>query len=486
MKNRTIFTHDNLPVLRGMDCDTVDLVYLDPPFNSKREYHGALNTEAEGTSFDDVWHWSRLDESDAQELAVLHEDVASLVRTAEAVHGKGMASYLVFMGLRLIELRRVLKPTGSIYLHCDDTAGAYLGVLMDAVFGRAWFKNAITWRRTKGRSDAKRSGRCSDYLLYYAGEGAVWNTQWLDLDPEYIKRSYRNEDERGRWQAGDLTAGGPSRGESGKPWRGVDPGSRHWSTPTKGAMSAFIAEHVPGWPDAFSTVHARLDALDEHGFVHWPQGGMPRLKRYLAASRGTAVPDIWTDIGKLESASKEKTGYATQKPLALLRRVIEASSTEGDLVLDPFCGCATTCVAAEELGRRWVGIDELEDAATMVLMRLEQQQDELPLWKGKIHHRKRPPARTDRDPEVPGPKLKAFLVQRDGERCAYCTRQMDAEFLECDHVVPRRRGGPNHQDNRKLACRKCNNRKGTKSEIEYLRELEAERLQASLGLGENR
>lgn len=407
--NRTIFTGDCLDVLRGMNSDTADLIYLDPPFNSKKEYHGAIGSDAEGTSFDDVWHWSRLDESDTQELAVLHPGVAGLVRTASDVHGKGMASYLVFMGLRLIELKRVLKDTGSIWLHCDDTAGSYLKVLMDAVFGQANFRNAVAWHYyNKYAAGKKVFGRNYDRLLFFSG-GNNYNFT-------------------------------PLREKRDKPRRQL------------------VRENVNG---------ILKNKRDSDG----------RLMYRISHDR--KVDSVWR-IPCLQHASPERVGYATQKPLALLRRIIEASSNPGDLVLDPFCGCATTCVAADELDRKWIGIDELPEAMDLVVQRLRDTgSDNF----GNVSHRKTPPVRTDRDPEIRNKtKLKNYLVARDGCKCAYCHRALALEFLDVDHVVPKRRGGPDHQDNRKLACRKCNNRKGTKSEIEYLRELERDRLQASLNI----
>ena len=251
-----------------------------------------------------------------------------------------------------------MKPTGSIYLHCDPTAGHYLKLLMDAIFGHGNFRNEVVWKRTAGRSDGKRFGRVHDTILFYAGHGATWNRQHTAHDPDYVARSYRNEDERGRWQSADLTASGPRFGESGEPWQGIDPGKvgRHWNTPTQGGMNYFIIGKglIPDWPDHYLTVQSRLDALDAAGLIAWPKhgDGMLRLKRYLESTTGIAVEDVFTDIGKLEASAKEKIGYPTQKPLALLERLIKASSNEGDVVLDPFCGCATACVAADRLGRR--------------------------------------------------------------------------------------------------------------------------------------
>ena len=405
--NRTIFTGDNLRVMRGMDSETFDMIYLDPPFNSKREYHGAIGTDAENTSFDDVWHWSRLDDSDVRELAVLHPAVAGLVRVAQDVHGKPMASYLVFMALRLIEMHRVLKPTGSIWLHCDPTANSYIRVLMDAVFGKGNMRNEVVWAYTgPGSPKMRQFNRKHDTLFWYS-KGDTWT-----FNKDAVRIAYKPG------TAGKLTK------TSKNVW---------------GALSREKAE---------------------------------------AYERKGKIPETWwTDIHRVMPTAKERTGYATQKPLALLERVIEASSNPDDLVLDPFCGCATTCVAADRLHRRWVGIDERSEAMDLVVKRLRDTASD---GFGNVRHRKRPPRRTDQDPAIPKSKVKPLLIERDGAACAYCGKSKPPEDLQVDHVVPRRRGGPDHQDNYKLACQRCNQRKGTKSEIEYLRELEAERLMAQI------
>ena len=362
--NRTLWTGDNLDILRGMNDGCVDLIYLDPPFNSNRDYEAPIGGKAEGASFKDRWSMSDVKEVWHGEIAEQNPALYEVVRAAGIAHGKRMKGYLIWMAARLLEMERVLKPTGSIFLHCDDTAGAYLRMTMDAIFGQANFVNELAWRRTKGRSDAKKFGRVLDTILYYRmSDEFTWNTQYLPHDPDYVKRAYRNEDERGRWQSDQLTASGLREGESGEPWRGVDPGAKgnHWRTPTQGGMNDWIVQNdiIPGWPDAYPSILARLDALDAAGLVHWPASGkgMPRLKRYLASTRGNACESAIWDIGKVEDNDAQNVDYPTQKPIALIQRLIAAASNPGDLVLDPFAGCATACVAAEQLGRQWVGID---------------------------------------------------------------------------------------------------------------------------------
>lgn len=424
--NRTVFVGDNLPVMRQMNSGSVDLIYLDPPFNSQRTYNAPIGSEAAGTQFKDTWTLDDVDLAWVAGLDDANEPLAAVVTTAGLAHGSGTQSYLSMMAQRLVEMKRVLKASGSIYLHCDPTAGAYLRMLMDCVFGKNSFRNEIVWQRTKGRSDARRFGRVHDVILYYAGDDATWNGAYLPHDPAYVKRAYRHEDERGRWRSADLTASGPRGGESGEPWRGVDPGrvGNHWRTPTHGGMCEFIRENgIPDWPKAYPTVRERLDALDSANFVAWPRrGSMPSLKRYLASTRGRALGDIWTDVARLEASSKERVGYPTQKPLALLERIVLASSHEDAVVFDPFCGCATTLVPSRtDLGK-------------------------LPHY---TTHRK-------------------ALYGEQGGYCNGCGHHYVPELLEVDHVVPKSLGGPDTRDNLQLLCPMCNRLKGTKSH-DYLK-----------------
>ena len=309
--------------MRGLNAETVDLIYLDPPFNLNKDYAAPIGSEAAGAAFKDTWTLSDVDLAWHGEIAEANPSLYSVIDAARQAHGKGMQSYLTMMAVRLLEMKRLLKPTGSVYLHCDPSASHYLKLVMDTVFGPSNFKNDIVWKRTARRSDANRFGRVHDILLFYAGPGATWNRQHVTHDPCYVTRAYRNHDERGRWQSADLTASGPHPKESGQPWRGIDPGKvgRHWTTPVQGGMNDFIIRRglIPGWPDAYPGVHSRLDALDAAGLIHWSKAGStPRLKRYLDSTTGTAVEDVFTDIGKLEASAKEKMGYPTQKPLALL------------------------------------------------------------------------------------------------------------------------------------------------------------------------
>ena len=275
-KNQTLWTGDNLDIMRGMNSESVDLIYLDPPFNSNQDYAAPIGGEAAMVVFKDTWTLQDVDMAWHGEIAESEPALYSIIDAAELSHGKGMKSYLMMMAVRLLEIRRILKETGSVYLHCDDTASHYLKLLMDALFRSSNFKNEVIWKRTTGRSDAQKFGRVHDTILFYAKSSkCTWERQYLPHNEEYVKRNYRNKDGLGYWSVGDLTASGTRTGESGYPWRGVDPGkvSRHWATPSKGGMSDFIVQRglIPGWPDGLPSVHERLDALDKVGLIHWPE-----------------------------------------------------------------------------------------------------------------------------------------------------------------------------------------------------------------------
>ena len=277
--NRTIWTADNIEILPGIDSECVDLVYLDPPFNSNKDYAAPIGSKAAGAAFKDTWTLSDLDVAAMGRLADTHPSINSVIDAAGQVHGKGMQSYLCMMTDRLVELHRILKPTGSLYLHCDPTASSYLRLALDRIFGNSNFRNEVIWRRTKGRSDAKRFGRVHDVVLFYSkSDKFTWNRQYLPHDPEYVKRAYRNSDARGHWQSSDLTAPGHGRsgGEYFIEWRRVRPRSgRMWNLPMKGGMANWILENnvIPGWLE-IEGVRQRLDALDAAGLVHWPKRGV--------------------------------------------------------------------------------------------------------------------------------------------------------------------------------------------------------------------
>jgi len=351
-KNR-LYCGDNLDVLRDLPSDWVDLIYLDPPFNSKADYN-VLFKEKDGSdsmgqrlAFGDTWRWSIETEALYQEV-VTHGPprVGALLAALREVFGgkssgNDILAYLVMMAARLVEMHRVLAPTGSLYLHCDPTASHYLKVVLDAVFGGPNFVNEICWKRTTTKNDfaegAKNWPRVHDVLLLYAKDArrlATYNQQFADYDEEYVRKKYPYVDEDGRkFGLWDLTApGAGSRGHPQYEFMGV---TRYWRY-NRGKMETLAAQ----------------------GRVVQPSPGrVPRYKRYFDEVQGIAVGDFWGDISPINSQAQERLGYPTQKPEALLERILHAGSNEGDLVLDPFCGCGTTVAAAQRLNRRWIGID---------------------------------------------------------------------------------------------------------------------------------
>ncbi len=377
----TLYYGDNLDILRRyLKDESVDLVYLDPPFNSAQNYNAFFH-EKDGTdaasqirAFEDTWHWD-IETKKAYDAVTEQPGKVSDVMQAfyTFLGGNDMMAYLTMMSSRLVELRRVLKPTGSLYLHCDPTASHYLKLLLDAVFGKNTFQSEIIWKRTSAHSASKRWNDVHDTILFYSKcEDFTWNEVLLEHSEEYAAR-YKNKDAEGKlWADDNLTGPGVRHGDSGATWRGFDPTSKgsHWKVSLKTVESIIGPEKAK----KLSTTE-KLDLLDEHGFIHWPQtrsgtgSGFPRFRRYLSA--GAPVQDVVTDIPPINSQASERLGYPTQKPVALLERIIQASSNPGDMVLDPFCGCGTTIDAAEKLGRDWIGIDVTQLAISLIKNRLQ-------------------------------------------------------------------------------------------------------------------
>ena len=397
MKNRTIFTADNLDVLRGIDSQSVDLIYLDPPFNSKRDYSAPIGSEAAGAAFKDTWTLSDVDLAWHGEIAERSPALYQTVGAAGLSHGKSMQSYLIMMAVRMLEMQRILAPTGSIYLHVDPTASHYLKALMDCIFGRERFRREVVWNiavLSGFKTKARNYIRGHDTILFYTqGPSYTWNRPTQPHRQEYIDRFNKTDSEGRKYFDGR--------------------GKRRY--------------------------------LDE----------------VIAA--GKPVGDVWSDVMSFQQipTSREKVGYPTQKPLALLERIIRASSNEGDTVLDPFCGCATTCVAAEKLGRRWIGIDLSEKAIQLVRTRLERDCGGLVC---DVIHRTDIPRRTDLG-KLPSYKThKHTLFGAQEGRCAGCDVVFPFRNMTIDHVIPRAKGGSDHISNLQILCGACNSAKGKGSQ----------------------
>jgi len=460
--NRTVWVGDNLHVMRGINSECIDLIYLDPPFNSNQDYAAPIGSIAAGAAFKDTWTLSDIDTHEHGELADRNPAAYSVIEAARNASGKRMMSYLIMMAVRLIEMERILKPTGSIYLHCDDTASHYLKLLLDAVFGARNYRNRLIWKRTSSHNRARFWGRNSDAILFYSkSEKYVWNKVSQPYDQEYIDRFYRFEDDHGRFRISDLTGGGTSDGDSSMPWRGVAPSpGRHWAIPMK-----YLAEAFPGRDLRALTTQQRLDLLDEAELVYWPpKGKMPGFKRYLDMSKGVPIQEVIEDIKPVGARAKERTGYPTQKPIALLDRIIEASSNEGDIVFDPFCGCATTLVAADRLERQWAGIDLSPLAVKLVNKRISE--DRGALW-GGANVVDTLPKRTDLG-ELPNYRSHRHRLYGEQEGvCLGCDTHFPFKVMEVDHILPKSRGGTDHFENLQLLCTHCNKSKGSKTMAEW-------------------
>lgn len=339
----TLYYGDNLKILQDRNYfpdACVDLIYLDPPFNSNRNYNvlfkneSGVEAESQITAFEDTWHWNQSAQDTYHELVLAGDEVAKMIEAFRTFIGENqMMAYLVMMAIRLKELHRVLKPTGSLYLHCDPTASHYLKILLDTIFGAENFRNEIVWKRQSAHSDSRGYGSVHDTIFFYVKtKDFAWNQLYQDYDPQYVDQYYRYTDENNRrFMSGDLGAAGLQGGGYEYAWKGI---TRLWRLPV-----------------------TSMEALEKEGKIFYTRNGIPRIKRYLDEAKGMPVQDHWYDLESLRSWHAERLGYPTQKPVALLERIISASSNEGDVVLDPFCGCGTTIAAAQKLNRQWIGID---------------------------------------------------------------------------------------------------------------------------------
>ena len=474
-ENRTLFEGDNLPVLQGLDDGTIDLIATDPPFNKGRDFHATPDSLAgKDAKFSDRWKWSDLHDTWMDDLqnAERGAEVWEAVKFASRCYGEDMGAFLAFMAARLLEMRRVLKPTGSIYLHCDDTAGAYLRGLMDAIFDPKNLRGAITWKRAqsaaKGNQHApRRWSRNTDTILHYARSGEAKLIKTRPATEGELADTFPKVDNDGR------------RYRSNAPlYRGLSMGERpnlcfEWR--------GYRNRDASGW----RLSRARMDEEYAKGNIVIREDGELERRSYADDYEGVPLGNLWDDLPALAAQDSERTGYPTQKPLALYDRIIRASSNEGDWVLDPFAGCATTPIAAELAGRKWIAIDLWPDAHRVTQQRLDEAATTGVLGKGKrgehqpamrgakVIHRTDVPARTDggetaaaylatptAEPSRPlmsKAEIKRRLLDRFGLQCWGCAfTAPDERYLELDHLKPRSEGGPNEIFNRALLCGPCN------------------------------
>ena len=514
--DRTVFISDNLPFLKSLDNESVDLVVIDPPFSKNQTFVGNLKpplTDTEyrlerelmdawrvfdpatayelgieypdqtGTTakFEDIWNFGRrVFQDDLDELKNTHPAAWWLIHSTRYTHSDGTAAYIFFMVQRMVEIKRVLKNTGSVYLHCDHSANAYLRQMMDAIFGSSQFRNEIVWQRTESHNTPDRYGNIADIILYYTkSDEFIWNQQFHNYSEAQLKRFRQKDSDGRRYRLDDLTAPRPDSNSGKFEWRGTMPSSTR------------------GWG-------YKLEQLEQwwrEGRIHVKRDGTPRmdgLKKYLDESEGKVLQNIWTDVPRIPNTSAERTGYPTQKPQALAKRIIEASSNPGDIVLDCFAGCAYVPVAAELSDRRWIACDMSPRAWTVVRRQFHKQPDLRIVTEGELDKygvevtfdnrdkviRVRgphdlPKRVTENVPikilidELPDPQFRQktlesydqiwqAFVNEWGTACWYCgtEKSEDKRELQLDHIEPNTKDGRNDDCfNRALACAPCNSDK---------------------------
>ena len=425
-KSQTVFLGDNLDIMRGLNRRIADAIITDPPFNSNRRHNHNFGTPPKTKSgqpkpgFDDAW---TMDDLRAEEHELLHEqepDLYHLCALARKMHSPGMQAYLIMMATRLLQCHELLKETGSLFLHCDPTANAYLRMMLDSIFGKQNFRNEIIWHYRRWTNASKAFQRMHDSILFYAkSEKAKFNIQ-TELTAHKIKVVNRG------WDSNVVRDG-----KLGK------------------VRQLLVYNAAKAAEEMKKSKYDRIVMRDK-------------------VDPGSALPSVWIDIPYLASGAKERSGWGTQKPVELYSRMILASTNAGDVVLDPFCGCATTLVAAENAGRQWIGIDRDQCAGEMVVQQLTKLNEGSEDWLRKVIVRDDLPVRTDAGKIPHYSKHKTYLYEKQHGKCAGCGYPKESFALEIDHDIPRSKGGTDHISNLQLLCSRCNRRKGT-DRLKHLR-----------------
>ena len=351
INNRTIYCKDNLDILRNIDDESVDMIYLDPPFNKNKSFHAPVGTTASGASFKDIFGSDDIDPQWMEIWRAERPELYNFIKSLYFFADLSDASYIQYMAVRIIECHRVLKDTGSIFYHCDDTMQHYIKLMMDIIFGRRLFRNEINWKRHMSHNGAGRFGRITDAILYYAkSDNHSWKKVFMPR--ENVEEYYSNIEEKTNRRFTSMNL------------------DRTGNTP-RSLIYKGITYTLPEGR-RFRWTQSKLDeeVIKNPECLYVTSGNKLRTKYYMDEDQGLQIQDAWNDIPQHVMTREEKQGYPTQKPLALLDRIIECSTNEGDMVLDPFCGCATACVSAENLNRQWIGIDISIKAYELVKQRL--------------------------------------------------------------------------------------------------------------------
>ncbi len=474
---RQLYIGDNLAVMRGLEENSVDLIYLDPPFNSKQMHEGNLDEEMGEQSFKDIWTMSDINDDDLWHLRNACPQAFNLINTLYDSHGESWKAYLTFMAVRLDEMRRLMKPTGSIYLHCDSHMNAPLRILMDIMFGENNMRGEITWQRSTSsqrgsQHESKTWGANTDTILCYAKSEKSRLNPLRKLTPAEIRKKFDKVNEK---------TGG----------KYYDDSSHIWRTPGMGARPnlcyewrGFTNPGTAGW----RMTKERLEEEYQKGNIVIKKNGKLERRKYLKDYAGYNFGRAWTDISN--AGVDEHVGWKTQKPLALLERIINASSNKGDVVLDPFCGCATACVVAERLGRQWIGIDQHSAAAKIMEKRVKNDTKLLPVW-GEVKivdaHKAHNLPRRQKVNEIDkkDPRIKQGFYNRQGGQCGadkWCLSGGDVNILlmHYDRIIPAARGGYYTPDNVQLLCAACNTAKGKKTWSQFIKERRAQKAQKIL------